>query len=193
MSACSSARTSSSRSASILLIQGSLASFGYRAHAVPAGGVGDPERDLRLPDPRHAAAAARPPAAGGAADDHPALALCARRRDVRRLRARQRARRDQPEALRQCRLLGPDGAELLVRRSARRFRQRRAGARAWSATRRLRIFDRPKPSADDQRAEREDWSRAARQQAVPAGADHSRSPRSSARSLFNYTPLGALG
>ena len=32
------------------------------ADAVPAVGLGDPDRDLRVPDPRRAAAAARPPA-----------------------------------------------------------------------------------------------------------------------------------
>ena len=47
------------------------------------------------------------------------------------------------------------------------------------------------PTTSDE--EREALVGTARQPAVPARADHSRSPRSSARLLYNYTPLRALG
>ena len=57
----------------------------HPAYAVPAVGLGDPERDLRLPHPRRAAAVARSPA-GAAANDQPPLALCARRGGVCGLR-----------------------------------------------------------------------------------------------------------
>ena len=45
------------------------------------------------------------------------------------------------------------------------------------------------PTTSDE--EREAWSRQARQQAVPAGADHPGDRAASARCVYNYTPLGA--
>ena len=157
--------------ASILLIQGSLASFGIQLTPFQLSVWAIPTRDLRLPDPRRAAAAARP-SAGAAANDQPALALRARRRGVRRLRGRQRSRRDQSEALGQRRssgrcsavsfwfgdflgdlgngvlvlaLVGVAGAHLLGR-----------GAKQSTTSKSASEFVRPL------------W-----QQALPAGADHS--------------------
>ena len=43
---------------SIILIQPTLATYGYRPRPARACGLGDPDRDRRLPDPRRPAAAA---------------------------------------------------------------------------------------------------------------------------------------
>ena len=52
---------------SIVLIQQTLEAYRHPAVAARAGGLGDPDRDRRLPDPSHPAAAARPLAAAKAA------------------------------------------------------------------------------------------------------------------------------
>ena len=73
---------------SIVLIQATLATYGYDADAARTGALGDPHRDRRLPDPRLPVVAVRALArqAGGRTNDHLHWLYIARRRDVRGLR-----------------------------------------------------------------------------------------------------------
>ena len=156
---------------SIVLIQqiaGELT--GSKLDATAAGGVGDPQRDCRLRHPRHAAAAARPAAGADAASDHPALALHrSPARCSRRFALLARATIPTPSGWamppsggcwRQPAggdLLGDFGNGLLVL--------------GLVATCRVRP-DRAQPPRQRPRRSSAPVFRRARQQAVPAGADH---------------------
>ena len=104
---------------SIVLIQQILATYGYNLAplelalwAIPTAIAAFSSTRDRRPD-----SLLRPQGWRRArANDHAPLALRARRGDVRRLRAAVGARPRQPQALRQCRLLGADGAEPARRR-----------------------------------------------------------------------------
>jgi hypothetical protein len=152
---------------SIVLIQQTLATYGYQSGAAGAGGVGDPDRDRRLPSRgcTARAAAARPLARRRAADDHAPARLRPGRRDVRRLRAAERARPQQPKRFGNAAFWGLMALSLLAGDLARRLRQRLLvlGLAGWPAS-----AGRPRQSADHQRGAREAFS-SARQPPVPAG------------------------
>ncbi len=99
--------------------------------------------------------------------------------------------RSNTQALRQCRLLGADGAEPARRRRDRRFRQRPAGARPRRA-RRVRLH-RPQPPADDQRrGARRRWSeRLGNKLFLPALIIPATALIGTL--AYNYTPLGGIG
>ena len=161
---------------SIVLIQQIAGDLRLQPRAARAGGVGDPERDLRLPDPRRAAAAARPQAG----EARPMITLhwlYALAGAMFAAFALLSARSTAPTRKRfgNAAFWGLMALSLLGRRLHRRLRQRPAGARP-RRPRRLRLH-RPQPSADDQRRGARSLVRAARQQAVPAGADHPGRPR----------------
>ena len=164
---------------SIVLIQATLSTYGYELTPLQLALWAIPSAIAAFFI--HGRGCSGSTASWGGGNDHAPLALHARGRDVRGLRPAQRARSAESEAVRQCGVLGPDGAEPARRRLHRRLRQRPAGA--WSrGARRFRLH-RPQPSADDQRAGARGLVGEARQQAVPAGADHpgdrARSERSS--------------
>ena len=123
-----------------------------RALAARAGGLGDPDRDRRLPDPRRpgccCSTGAGPRETGGAAMITIQWVFYPGRRDVRGLGAAERARPDQPKRLGNAAFWGLVALSLLAGHLARRFRQRLPGARPRRRSPSLNLIGRGAPATE---------------------------------------------